>query len=621
MNEEIESGMEPEEEVTYTNKGNKKLIILIIVLLIIGIIVYFLLNRKESINVNIDKKGESTISVLPLTDESGITSMTYFDFTFTGTVDKKNLYYEILISPKSTNTLNTSSLKTYLTDQSNNPIFGVTLYNELANSETANGKIIYRNVIKVNSDGSAKQEYKDFRLRMWNDSSNQTTGNFDFDISVNAYYVESDFVIRASAPLLLDSYNGIVAPGESMTVKIITDSDGVINCTSSNVLKATCEITRKMLKVNGVEYGDATITVSQEAGSLYTLPNSVSYYVSIPDTRVDSKMSLEKTSGSVYVGKSISEAITTTGDGVITCRSSNDKVATCEIKDNTLKIKGLTAGDSVITISQTQGEKTHAPKDITYEVKVSLEPTPKPTPTPTPQSTPAATTISSASGVETAPFGKVYVGKNPSNYVVFNNESWRIIGVYGDNLKIVRSKPTTSKQVFNKKDSDGNKWDGSAVQSYLYNSYNSIIKDESSRKMILEDATWYIAKSIPQNNASAAYNDSKKTEWKGKIGLITTYEYLYAAPKSCWKTNGVEYKSTCGKNDWLYITLTSDGGNGSWTLTPDKAANRILRVHPDRFVDDNPVSSIVSVSPVVYLKKSVSIASGKGTESNPYKLK
>ena len=32
-----------------------------------------------------------------------------------------------------------------------------------------------------------------------------------------------------------------------------------------------------------------------------------------------------------------------------------------------------------------------------------------------------------------------YEGSNPNNYVSFNDELWRIIGVFGDNIKLVRS--------------------------------------------------------------------------------------------------------------------------------------------------------------------------------------
>ena len=32
-----------------------------------------------------------------------------------------------------------------------------------------------------------------------------------------------------------------------------------------------------------------------------------------------------------------------------------------------------------------------------------------------------------------------YYGSDPNNYVRFNNELWRIIGVFGNNVKLIRS--------------------------------------------------------------------------------------------------------------------------------------------------------------------------------------
>ncbi len=68
----------------------------------------------------------------------------------------------------------------------------------------------------------------------------------------------------------------------------------------------------------------------------------------------------------------------------------------------------------------------------------------------TPAAPLATTLIKSVQGLETTPYGKVYSGSNTvvnNNYVWFNNEQWRIIGVYTDavtgeeNLKIVKATP------------------------------------------------------------------------------------------------------------------------------------------------------------------------------------
>ena len=48
-----------------------------------------------------------------------------------------------------------------------------------------------------------------------------------------------------------------------------------------------------------------------------------------------------------------------------------------------------------------------------------------------------------------------YVGANPNNYVEFNGEAWRIIGVFGSNLKLVRDEILTSYSFDNKTTAQG----------------------------------------------------------------------------------------------------------------------------------------------------------------------
>ena len=90
-----------------------------------------------------------------------------------------------------------SYLKTYLTDQSNNEIEVVTIYDELVASEVENGKVLYRGIIETNQNGTSKTETKDYRLRLWLDESfsPQASKTFDFDVYLYAKNVDADFYI------------------------------------------------------------------------------------------------------------------------------------------------------------------------------------------------------------------------------------------------------------------------------------------------------------------------------------------------------------------------------------------------------------------------------------------
>ena len=175
---------EVETNTIETGRNYKPIILAVLVLLIVGVVVYFLLNKKsEVVNASlVNDSNKTSISVVPLSDEHGMTSTDYVDFTVSSVTDKKRIYYEVIISPKSTNTIDVSSLKTYLTDQSNNKITGVVLYSSLDSAE--NGKIIYRGLTKLSDDNTPVKDSKDFRLRAWldNNYNSDISGAFEFNI-------------------------------------------------------------------------------------------------------------------------------------------------------------------------------------------------------------------------------------------------------------------------------------------------------------------------------------------------------------------------------------------------------------------------------------------------------
>ena len=573
-----------------------------VIILIIILVLLFSRSKGSSVDSTLDYGNKETVlDVVPIQDENAIAGSKYFDFKVNSEVQDQRIYYEVIITPSENNAINTAYIKTYLTDQANNRISGIVPFNSLSNSE-AGGKILYRGL-------ASKTETKDFRLRMWLSSDYQgpLSSAFDFDLSLNAYYVEDNFKIDAAAPIELLATTGNVLTGERVTTTIIPGDDGVINCSSSSEVVASCSIVDKTLYVTGITEGVATITVTLSSGKIYSLPGTVSYNVTVTTSKTPTTLSLEEESGMAFVEMVKDVQIITNGDGELFCASSDESVVTCAINEKTLKINGIKEGMANVTVGQREGNATLAATDVIYRVEVKV---------------PAATTIKNLPELETVPYGKVYTGANPNNYVWFNNEQWRIIGVYGDNIKIIRDAQYSAGEIYNPKGS-GNAWDGSQLQNYLYSNYETIISDENSRKMVLEDATWNIGATVPQIVASSAYLDATQAEWKGKIGLIATYEYQHAANKNCWIKKGDTYKNSCGEENWLYSTVTNGNGDGgAWTMTPDDTDNRVLRVHPKMFVDDNPVDSVCGVSPVVYLKKDVSITGGNGGvgEANSYKL-
>ena len=230
--------------------------------------------------------------------------------------------------------------------------------------------------------------------------------------------------------------------------------------------------------------------------------------------------------------------------------------------------------------------------------------------------------------LETTPYGKIYTGANPANYVTFNGESWRIIGVYGDKLKIVKTTPLEDKQKWQNSTEEGNTWNGSLLETYLnttyYNSLSGTAKD------MIAEGSWDVGVCGYEVAASAAYTCAHETTLTGadinsnrvKVGLIASYEYLYAAENdgACWTQAGDSYDgygglTDCKAKDWLFPTLTTYNNTSSfaWTLGPNSVLTHYaLYVHYDGFVYSHSVLYDNAASPVVYLKSDVTITGGNG---------
>ena len=174
-----------------------------------------------------------------------------------------------------------------------------------------------------------------------------------------------------------------------------------------------------------------------------------------------------------------------------------------------------------------------------------------------------------------------YYGSNPNNYVRFNNELWRIIGVFGNNVKLVR-KDSLGKLSWDSSEStinngDGvNEWSQADLKNYLntmyyggttvtcYNGQNNQTTtcptgtiDETSKSLI-DNHTWntgaieyntridtlafYSAERGTKEKICSSGNNcndtvTRKTEWTGYIGLPYVTDWAYASSESICETN------------------------------------------------------------------------------------
>ena len=235
-----------------------------------------------------------------------------------------------------------------------------------------------------------------------------------------------------------------------------------------------------------------------------------------------------------------------------------------------------------------------------------------------------------------------YRGANPKNYVNFNNETWRIIGIFltddgtgkiENRIKIVRNE-SIGEQVWSSTTSTSrtNNWTTARLKSYLNEgittgSYQNTLLN-SSRDMIdnvkyylggyttadiMKDVMYQYERKI---SGSDYYYGTNPNSWVGKIALMYASDYGYASSEECVKT--LYNCQSCAGNNWL------SNNTNSWLLPQSTNSNAgvfhmkgtyITHYNgSDNYNSDQPLM----VFPTLYLKPSVKIIMGNGTSTDPY---
>ncbi len=202
----------------------------------------------------------------------------------------------------------------------------------------------------------------------------------------------------------------------------------------------------------------------------------------------------------------------------------------------------------------------------------------------------------------------------PANYVKFNNEDWRIIGIYGNRIKIQRVATIPNLQFYTAMTT--NVWRTSYLKTYLNTTYYDTLSAES-KAMIDDTAEWNTGDTKYKGKAYETYNYATSVKWKGidtgdpGIALMASYEYQYASNGSgCLETTGFEYNNNgCGSTskNWLRPSTTS------WTISPVMGPThyRVIHIY-NGYTNSDDVDHALSVAPAVFLKSTVKLASNSG---------
>ena len=128
----------------------------------------------------------------PISDEfalANLDKLSYIDFTVSSTINDSNkaISYELYLTGDTTNTLDSTYIKVYLTDENNNQVVSPKIYNSLENTtyqtDKQTGKVIY-----IGNNPGVKTNK--FRLYAWIDKDyeqNTISQTFKFNVNVYAY--------------------------------------------------------------------------------------------------------------------------------------------------------------------------------------------------------------------------------------------------------------------------------------------------------------------------------------------------------------------------------------------------------------------------------------------------
>ena len=249
-----------------------------------------------------------------------------------------------------------------------------------------------------------------------------------------------------------------------------------------------------------------------------------------------------------------------------------------------------------------------------------------------------------------------YAGANPNNYVCFGSTAstcpsdnlYRIIGVFGSEVKLIKADYTTTTMTGSGGDYNGtyssltsnykgsmntsniasyywnksngtsstNTWSGSRLnKTNLNSSYLSYIGTTWSNKIATH--TWYVGGySTYSATPKTFYNaESSGTTYNAKIGLMYVSDYGFAASNNYWTINMSSYDSATN-NNWMYMGLYE------WTISRNSSASdRAFRVGDAGDLGRNYVyMNLFAVRPVFYLNSSITYNRGSGTAADPVRI-
>ena len=177
-----------------------------------------------------------------------------------------------------------------------------------------------------------------------------------------------------------------------------------------------------------------------------------------------------------------------------------------------------------------------------------------------------------------------YRGKDPKNYVTFNGEMWRIIGVFPtddgtgkieNRIKLIRNESIGNKYWNTTKVSSTNtynNWTGATLKTELNETYLNALSPTAQN--MIGDAKYYLGgggnnsnfnssvdfyfyeRKIKNTKSNEFYYGTNPNSWVGKLGLMYVSDYGYASDNCETKAlndyNNSNDLRICNNANWLF---------------------------------------------------------------------
>ena len=260
-----------------------------------------------------------------------------------------------------------------------------------------------------------------------------------------------------------------------------------------------------------------------------------------------------------------------------------------------------------------------------------------------------------------------YSGANPNNYVCFGSTAspcptdnlYRIIGIFGDKVKLIKydyatsellgtdgdysgsAKPNASsykgslttvntyKWNYKATNNGSNTWSTSLLnKTNLNTNFITNIGTEWANK--IATTTWKVGGNTSANirdvvpattyqneivNPVTTNTTDNATEYPAKIGLMYASDYGFAADPSAWTKTLYDYDGIKSLN-WMYM-----GGYTEWTISRSSGnAYNVFLVNTSGYVNSSSASNAYVVRPSFSLESSVTYASGSGSADDPIRI-